>query len=172
MEALPTGHILSTPPDAPTEGDAGTPLWQIADAFRMWVCRELNALGARDRRPVRGDYLFHIGGIPRFLVVVEEQGCYSGTIHLGLGSEHQRPAIQFEAGCPVVFEPHTLEALLSGGARTVISTDEWTLKKLLLGTLNARSAFLAGKVQIEGDLPGFMRLVSMLKGRGVKPGVA
>ena len=145
--------------------EAGHAVWQIAHEFRTWVCRELNTLGARDRAPLRGDYLFYIGGIPRFLVVVEDAGCYSAAIELGT----QGPALRFEENCPVVFEPQMLLALLSGGARTQISTDEWTLKKLLLGTLKARSAFLAGKVQIEGDLPGFMRLVSLLKGRGVRP---
>lgn len=144
---------------------AVVPIWHIADEFRIWVCREMNALSLQHRAPLRGDYLFRIGGSPRFLVAVADGGCSSASIvHDG-----KKYSLSFEASDPLALDPEAVAVLLSGGARTVISTDESTLERLLFGKLKARSAFLAGKVQIEGDLPGFMRLVSLLKGRGIRP---
>lgn len=140
-------------------------LWQIADEFRNWVTREMDAAESRDRFPLRGDYLFVVNGSPHFLVLVEERGCTSGRIHF----ESQRPKLALDEPLDRPMSEDHLQALLNGGARATIATDDTTLKRLLLGSLKARNAFLTGKVKIEGDLPGFMRLVSLLKTRGVRP---
>lgn len=146
---------------------ANVDLWPIAEEFRRWVSRELDTLAPETRAPLRGDYLFVISGVPRFVVVVTEKASWSGRLEIN--SSEAAPHVVFDVPGSVHFSKDDVVALVAGGARTTIHTDCQTLKKLLLGAIKARVAFLSGKVRIEGDLPGFIRLTTLLKGRGVRP---
>lgn len=138
-------------------------LWEIAEAFRLWVTRELNAIENTERESLRGDYLFVVDAKPRFVVVVELDGAWSGKISVCDGV----PEIQIEG--PIQYNAATLSALLGGAARSTITTDSVTLNRLLKGTLRATVSFVSGRVKIAGDLAAFMRLVANLKRQGVGP---
>lgn len=141
-------------------------LWKIADQFRAWVVRDLVALGEEERAQFRGDFLFYIDSQPSFLVVVTPQTVSSGR--LKVSGEHAE--VTFDLGAPLQMDSATLSDLLQEGAvRVKVSTDANTLRRLLGGTLKAKIAYLNGLVKIAGDLPCFMRLVAVLKGRGVGP---
>lgn len=146
-------------------GSPATALWEIAEEFRRGVTSELSAVSPESRLSLRGDYLFIVDSSPRFVVIVERENAWSGNIQ-GEG-EHQ--TLELPQACPVTYDAATRSALLSGGARATVRTDSATLRALLVGALKARQAFLASRVSIEGDLPGFLRLVSLLRGRGVGP---
>lgn len=140
-------------------------LMQVADEFRAWVVRDLETLGADERQSFRGDYLFVIDAKPSFLVVVTPEFVSSGRLEAwsGLGG------LVCDLGAPLDLSEPDLLALLEVGARVRVDTDANTLQRLLAGTLKARVAYLNGFVKIKGDLPCFMRLVGLLKGRGVGP---
>ena len=134
-------------------------------AFRAKVTHELCRMDVYLREQLRGDFLFFIDENPKFVLVLSGKNAFSGMfegsapvqLEMSLGNELRASDLAL-----------TLEDVLVG-ARAKIFTDEVTLHRLLSGTLKAKSAFLAGKVKVEGDLPGFMRLVSSLKSRGVTP---
>lgn len=142
-------------------------LMKVAEEFRSWVVRDLISLSRDDRNGYRGDYLFVIDGKPSFLVVVSPESVSSGRLELwdGAGS------LQLDLGTPLELTEAELRTLLSdeGTVRVRVSTDSNTLRRLLVGTLKARVAYLNGLVKISGDLPCFMRLVGLLKGKGVGP---
>jgi|GEM_PF-651123 len=141
-------------------------LWQIADEFRAWVVRDLQALPVQERAGFRGDYLFVIDNKPCFLVVVTPELVSSGRIEFPSG----RAQVAFDMGAPSELPSATIEELFNdGGVRVKVTTDANTLRRLLGGTLKAKIAYINGLVKIAGDLPCFMRLVSVLKGRGVGP---
>jgi len=141
-------------------------LWKIADQFRAWVVRDLVALGEEERSQFRGDFLFYIDSQPSFLVVVTPQTVSSGRLTVSGGHAE----VTFDLGSPLRMDEATLLGLLNEGAvRVKVSTDANTLRRLLGGTLKAKIAYLNGLVKIAGDLPCFMRLVAVLKGRGVGP---
>lgn len=142
-------------------------LWQIADDFRAWVVRDLEAISTDERVGFRGDYVFVIDGKPSFLVIVAPESVSSGRIQQ---SQEQGLSVQFDIGAPCELNSDALDAiLLQSAVRVRVTTDSNTLKRLLAGTLKAKVAYLNGWVKISGDLPCFMRLVSLLKGRGVGP---
>lgn len=140
-------------------------LMQVADAFRAWVVRDLETLAADERQSFRGDYLFVIDAKPSFLVVVTPESASSARLEEWSGLE----GLVCDLGAPLSLMQPELLSLLEGGARVRIDTDANTLQRLLAGTLKARVAYLNGFVKIKGDLPCFMRLVGLLKGRGVGP---
>lgn len=140
-------------------------LIQVADAFRAWVVRDLETLAAEERQSFRGDYLFVIDAKPSFLVVVTPESVSSARLEEWSGLE----GLVCDLGAPLSLMQPELLSLLEGGARVRIDTDANTLQRLLAGTLKARVAYLNGFVKIKGDLPCFMRLVGLLKGRGVGP---
>ena len=119
------------------------PLGNVADRFRDQVTRELATIAAPEREGLRGDYVFLIDGAPRFVVTLAREVALSAPFGVAYGD-------------PVA-------------ARARIHTDGPTLSRLLAGTMKAKAAFLAGRVRIEGDLPGFLRLIGLLKARGVTP---
>lgn len=137
-------------------------LWAIADAFRSWVTDEIGKLAAHEREHLRGDYLFVVDDEPRFVVVVEKPGAWSGKIERGT-------TFRAQIDGPVSYTDESLRALIEGAARSTVVTDAVTLKRLLLGTLRASVSFVSGRVKIQGDLAAFMRLVSSLKRQGVRP---
>ena len=141
-------------------------LWQVADEFRAWVVRDLQALPLQERAAFRGDYLFVIDHKPCCLVVVTPELVSSGRIEFPNG----RAQVAFDMGAPSELTSETIEGLFNDGAvRVKVTTDSNTLRRLLGGTLKAKIAYINGLVKIAGDLPCFMRLVSVLKGRGVGP---
>lgn len=142
-------------------------LMKVAEEFRAWVVRDLGSLSLEDRQGFRGDYLFVIDGKPSFLVVVSPESVSSGRLESwnGIGS------LQLDLGRPLELNEAELRSVLNdaGSVRVRVATDSNTLRRLLLGTLKARVAYLNGLVKISGDLPCFMRLVGLLKGKGVGP---
>lgn len=143
-----------------------TELMLVAEEFRAWVVRDLASLENEDRLGFRGDYLFVIDGKPSFLVVVSPDSVSSGRLELWDGSGH----LSLDLGAPLELSEAELKTLLSDGAvRVRVATDSNTLRRLLVGSLKARVAYLNGLVKISGDLPCFMRLVGLLKGKGVGP---
>lgn len=142
-----------------------TELREIAEKFRTWVTDELTQLSQEERENLRGDYLFRVDGEPRFVVVVEPFGAWSGSLDVVSG----RAQVSLNAGCPIQYNETTLAALLDGAARSTVLTDSVTLERLLQGTLRASVSFVSGRVKILGDLAAFMRLVSCLKRKGVRP---
>lgn len=141
-------------------------LKMIADHFRAWVCGEIARMPIEVRTDFRGDFLFVIDGRPRFVVFIDRNRPSSAYV------TDAGTLLDEGLGQPEV-TPSQREALLSGAAaRAVVSTDPETLKRLLLGTMKARAAYLSGAVSVQGDLPCFLRLVTHLKRRGVTGGVA
>lgn len=138
-------------------------LWKIADEFRAWVTGDLQALPELERAAFRGDYLFVIDGQPLFLVVVTPTAVSSGRWEL------PAQALVTDMGAPIALAEDALQSILEGQVRVRVQTDRLTLRRLLQGTLRAKVAYLSGLVKISGDLPCFMRLVAVLKGRGVAP---
>lgn len=147
--------------DLPNDG-----IWSIADKFRAKVLREMANVSSDERESLRGDYLFIIDGTPLFVVLVDAKTVCSGSISC---LENQTYEVKVEGASHLSFTSEEALALVQGAARATVETDNATLKKLLLGHLKARIAFLTGKVKIKGDLASFLRLVSVLKGRGVGP---
>ncbi len=141
-------------------------LWQIADQFRTWVVRDLAALAEEERAQFRGDFLFYVDSQPSFIVVVTPNAVASGRLKMGSAGVE----VAFDMGEPLQMDDAAVQDLLREGAvRVRVSTDSNTLRRLLGGTLKAKIAYLNGLVKIAGDLPCFMRLVAVLKGRGVGP---
>lgn len=142
-------------------------LMKVAEDFRAWVVRDLISLTCDERQGFRGDYLFVIDGKPSFLVVVTPDSVSSGRLEDWQGSGN----LQLDLGHPFELREAELNNLLntSGAVRVRVETDSNTLRRLLLGSLKARVAYLNGLVKISGDLPCFMRLVGLLKGKGVGP---
>lgn len=145
--------------------ETSSELWEIATRFRNWVTTELTRLGNDERQTLRGDYLFHVDSEPRFVVMVEAHGAWSGEIVTTPKLE-----VRLTDDCPIRYTEDTLKSLIeAGAARTSVSTDSTTLLRLLTGTMRASASFVTGRVKIDGDLAAFMRLVSHLKRQGVGP---
>jgi hypothetical protein len=142
-------------------------LMKVAEDFRAWVVRDLISLTSDERQGFRGDYLFLIDGKPSFLVVVTPDSVSSGRLESWRGAGN----LQLDLGHPIELTEAELCNLMSnnGAVRVCVETDSNTLRRLLLGSLKARVAYLNGLVKISGDLPCFMRLVGLLKGKGVGP---
>ena len=137
-------------------------IFATANHFRKWVCSEISHLNVDERSPLRGDYVFVIDGMARFIVFIDAN--WSGsTLVLDSG------VLLFDESVPFVLSKSEFESLAATGFRVKISTDSETLKRLLHGTIRARVAYLTGLVSIEGDLPVFLRLVGHLKARGIRP---
>ncbi len=134
----------------------------IANHFRSWVCREISAAGPVERENLRGDYLFVIDGQPRFVVFVGAD--WNGSAQFGPDG-----LLSYDDSVPLRLDAGAIENLIATSHRVRISTTTAILQRLLLGTMRARIAYLSGQVQIDGDLPVFLRLVSLLKARGVGP---
>ena len=134
----------------------------VANHFRSWVCREISAASPAERENLRGDYLFVIDGEPRFVVFVGAD--WNGSAQFGpdgLLSDDDSVPLRLDAGA--------IDNLIATSHRVRISTTTAILQRLLMGTMRARIAYLSGQVQIDGDLPVFLRLVALLKARGVGP---
>lgn len=78
-------------------------------------------------------------------------------------------SLDADMGDPLRLDASALQVISEGQVRVCVQTDSQTLRRLLQGTLRAKVAYLGGLVKISGDLPCFMRLVAVLKGRGVGP---
>lgn len=141
-------------------------LKMIADHFRAWVCGEIARMPSELRADFRGDFLFVIDGRPRFVVFIDNDrpsSAYVTDAGVLLDEEYGHPT----------FTDLERDALLTGAAaRAIVATDPETLKRLLMGTMKARVAYLSGAVTVQGDLPCFLRLVTQLKQRGVTGGGA
>jgi hypothetical protein len=161
LRGLPRNQIFSD--SAPMSSE----LMKVADEFRAWVVRDLMSLSSDDRRGYRGDYLFVIDGKPSFLVIVTPESVSSGRLELW----DKAGSLKLDLGFPLELSEAELQNLLSdeGSVRVRVETDSNTLRRLLMGTLKARVAYLNGLVRICGDLPCFMRLVGLLKRKGVGP---
>ncbi len=140
------------------------PLWEIAFHFRDLVCSELRLLPPTQRLEFRGDYVFVIDNKPSFIVMVEEKGAWSVSLSTQNGFN-----FVVEEGCSIPVTVRSLEDCIAYFARSTITTDSVTLQKLLRGRLKAKIAFLTSKVTVSGDLAAFMKMVSLLKKKGVQP---
>lgn len=138
-------------------------LWAIADDFRAWVIADLQSLPDAERAGFRGDYLFVIDGAPLFLVMVTPESVSSARWN------PSEQALRSDMGQPVELDADVVRTIADGQVRVMVQTDANTLRRLLQGNLRAKVAYLNGMVKISGDLPCFMRLVAVLKGRGVGP---
>ncbi len=146
-----------------SETQVSPPGWlSIANHFRSWVCREISAASPLDREHLRGDYLFVIDGQPRFVVFVGAD--WNGSAQFGADG-----LLNYDDSVPIRLDGSAIENLIATSHRVRISTTTAILQRLLLGTMRARIAYLSGQVQIDGDLPVFLRLVALLKARGVGP---
>jgi hypothetical protein len=143
-------------------------LRQIADEFRAWVIRDLRALPSAERLAFRGDYLFVIDGEPLFLVAVTPETVSAARWNSVAAADSGRTLVA-DMGDSLHLDADAVKAIAEGQVRVCVMTDSLTLRRLLQGTLRAKVAYLGGKVKISGDLPCFMRLVAVLKGRGVAP---
>jgi hypothetical protein len=141
-------------------------LWKIADSFRILVCKELRHLASNERLSLRGDYLFKIDGVPRFIVMVDEQGSWSVCL-----AKNKEGVLTYEVDLECLWPVSNNQVInvIEGSARSTIHTDSNTLYKLLIGTLKAHIAFVTSKVTIAGDLAAFLKMVSLLKQSGVRP---
>ncbi|MFZ9520560.1 MAG: hypothetical protein ACO3A4_08800 [Silvanigrellaceae bacterium] len=149
---------------APSEHE----LLRIADEFRAWVTGDLQSLPADELDSFRGDYLFVIDGAPLFLVIVASNAVSSASWKISSIKPGAEP-LQCDMGAPALLSGEAIASILDGQCRVSVHTDSSTLRRLLQGTLRAKVAYLSGMVKINGDLPCFMRLVGMLKRRGVRP---
>lgn len=140
-----------------------SPLWHTADQFRTQVCEKLANLNENERASLRGDYLFVIDEQPRFVLVVEAGRAWSTSLKSSEAFE-----LQSRHASEILTE-HDVRVLVSGGARASVQTDSLTLHRVLTGALKARVAFVTGKVSVRGDLPAFLKMVSLLKLQGVRP---
>lgn len=138
-------------------------LWAIADDFRAWVIADLQSLPQTERTGFRGDYLFVIDGSPLFLVMVTPESVSSARWN------PSEQVLRSDMGQPVELDADVVRTIADGQVRVSVQTDGNTLRRLLQGNLRAKVAYLNGMVKISGDLPCFMRLVAVLKGRGVAP---
>jgi hypothetical protein len=100
----------------------------------------------QERDHLRGDYLFVIDNEPRFILTIDSAGVFSCEI---------RP--QYEE-----LQPENLSV------RTSVFTSSAVLERLLRGSLKARIAFVTGKVQMNGDLPALLKVISFLKKNGIQ----
>lgn len=155
-------HAPLGAPLAQPVGDAGG--LAIAQRFRQWVCSELAAVSQQERQALRGDYLFVIDGRPRFVVCVDDN--WSGSAEIDAATARIAPdgSLANHLGSEDV-----RQLVDSKSCRTTVATSTRILERLLMGTMRARHAYMGGHVSIEGDLPGFLRLVALLKARGVAP---
>jgi hypothetical protein len=145
------------------EAVRGAPEWLgTANHFRSWVCREISAANPVDRENLRGDYLFVIDGEPRFVVFVGAD--WNGSAQFGPDG-----LLSYDDSVPIRLDAGAIDNLIATSHRVRISTTTAILQRLLMGTMRARIAYLSGQVQIDGDLPVFLRLVALLKARGVGP---
>ncbi|MBX9704260.1 MAG: SCP2 sterol-binding domain-containing protein [Silvanigrellaceae bacterium] len=140
-------------------------LWQVAKQFQKWVCDELKKIEFEEQNSLRGVYLFQIDKQAKFIVLLE--GGLVNSIALFTQKE------SFPEAAELLSEQGSLNAeiysSLFGEARAEISTDSQTLKLLLYGQMKAKIAYLTGRVKISGDLPAFLKMISLLKRRGIKP---
>ena len=141
-------------------------LWKIAEEFRLLVCSRMGSFTREEQRSLSGDYLFIIDGEPHFILMVGEFGCWSVVLSCAKG---KLLSFEVDPHCPLTVTQDEVENCLSCSARTKITTDSDTLKKLLLGRLKAKVAFLSGKVLFDGDLAAFLKMVSLLKKNGIQP---
>ncbi|MGY3804365.1 SCP2 sterol-binding domain-containing protein [Pigmentibacter ruber] len=141
-------------------------LWEIANTFRDLVCCELRNLEPYERTSLKGDYLFKIDSLPRFIVMVDEEASWSVSIEKNRSSSEYK--FTSDLACPWLITDENLLNVIEGSSRTTILTDSVTLYKILTGTLKAHKAFITGKVTIAGDLAAFLKMVSLLKKGGVK----
>ncbi len=141
-------------------------LWNIADKFRELVCIELRQLDNFARVSLKGDYLFKIDSLPRFIVMVDEDAAWSISIKTNLNEEKHSFCMDYD--CPWIVTDEQILNVIEGSARATIATDSVTLYKLLTGNLRAHKAFITSKVTIAGDLAAFLKMVSLLKQGGVK----
>jgi putative sterol carrier protein len=140
-------------------------LWKIANNFRFWVCSELRNLAADERKFLRGDYLFIIDAQPCFIVMVDDASAWS----VALFYNQDRLDYVVDLDCPIPITLENIQNCIAYSARTTITTDSSTLQKLLLGKLKAKIAFLTSKVELNGDLAAFLKMVTILKRKGVRP---
>ncbi len=145
------------------QGLAAPHLPLVAQRFRQWVCAELAAAAQQDREGLRGDYLFVIDGVPRFVVLVDHK--WSGSVDL----DGDSGTVVFDEWSQGRVSPADVERVVLGAHRVRVTTSSKILQRLLVGSIRARHAYLAGHVAIDGDLPCFLRLVALLKARGVAP---
>lgn len=143
-------------------------LLRLADDFRSWVVRDLQALGDVERADFRGDYLFIIDEKPMFLVIVSPTVVSSARCDF-LDFNNLSQGLVADMGAPLELTSQELESLFAGQVRVLVRTQSHTLRRLLEGTMKAKVAYLNGLVKMSGDLPCFMRLVALLKGRGIGP---
>ncbi|MEY3902042.1 MAG: hypothetical protein RL189_1348 [Pseudomonadota bacterium] len=159
----PSQTALRTGDPTSAQDVSSDSLWAVADDFRAWVIADLQSLPQAERLGFRGDYLFVIDGSPLFLVMVTPESVSSARWSSSEGS------LRSDMGHPVELDSNVVRTIADGQVRVSVQTDANTLRRLLQGNLRAKVAYLNGMVKISGDLPCFMRLVAVLKGRGVGP---
>lgn len=146
---------------------ASNDLWELCSQFKSFVCSTINSLSPQFRESLKGDYVFFISNEPKFIVMVEKEGSWS----LFIKNINRQSELEFEidSDFPHTFTAQNIATIIETNSRATVKTDSLTLQRLLLGTMKAKVAFLTGKVQIFGDFPAFLKLVSQLKKSGVGP---
>lgn len=153
-------------------------LFNLCLQFKTRVCSELHQMPQMSRASLKGDYLFVIDGLPLFIMLVDDYGAWSVLLkpkNLGSDFIHNKEIslesfdIEVDSECPFPIEMSQVSRILENSARCQIKTDGNTLKRLLLGTLRAKVAFITQRVKISGDFPAFLKIISYLKTKGLKP---
>ncbi len=147
--------------------------------FKTRVCDEMLAMPQFARDSIKGDYLFIIDGLPLFILLVDEQGAWSVFLNKKPTEKNFQPAfdtllidqfdVEIDAKCPFAIHTNQINDIIENSARCQIKTDGNTLKRLLLGTIKAKVAFITQRVKITGDFPAFLKIISYLKTKGLKP---
>lgn len=135
------------------------------------MCAELRHMPKISRAMLKGDYLFIIDNNPLFILLVDDQEVWSVFLKSkNPPSEIESTDfdIEVDAHCPFKFNKDQINEIIENSARCQIRTDGNTLKRLLLGNLKARVAFITQRVKISGDFPAFLKIISYLKTKGVK----
>lgn len=155
-------------------------LFNLCLQFKTRVCTELHQMPQVSRTALKGDYLFVIDGLPLFIMLVDDYGAWSvflkpkKNIDLSLFENGKELSIdsydiEVDAECPFPIEISHVSKIIDNSARCQIKTDGNTLKRLLLGNLRAKVAFITQRVKISGDFPAFLKIISYLKTKGLKP---
>ncbi len=139
-------------------------VWEIAEEFKTWVWHELEKLKPVEREPFLGYFCFIVDDNPRFVLFVQKENV---SCHSFCPNQNEIPSSNVVTNFSQLPSELTLLQKAQLGTRATISTSSLVLEKLLQGKMRAKIAFLTGRVVVEGDLPSFLKMVGLLKSKGV-----
>lgn len=154
-------------------------LFNLCLQFKTRVCTEMRTMPQISRDTLKGDYLFIIDNLPIFILLVDDNGAWSVLLKPKQKSSNIDDKndfnsldlydVEIDSECPFPISHTQVFNIIETSSRCQIKTDGNTLKRLLLGTIRARVAFITQRVKISGDFPAFLKIISYLKTKGLKP---